>query len=285
MKHITYLFLLLVLLSSCQRNNLQTISKEVLSKELTEVQADSGLVILIKDNEIAAKVNLISDNGIYKEGDELSFQTKRDMGTLLSTACMMAALDCISPTDTVDVGAGIYLKDGKEVRDHNADKGGYGVLTAEQVIAYDSKIGIMKIMERCDQVKDNLSKMGFSSLHVSPMEIATFYNRIANEDTTLCSEKIMNEIWDMLFKVILEGTGKSIFLDAVPLAGKTGYSELDGKKEVSCCIFFNVDGALYTCLVIISNPKQGYPSGGVMAGNVIKGIVNHLKSEENEKEN
>lgn len=275
MKQISTFFLLLVIITSCQRNKLQTISKEVLSKELTEVQADSGLVILIKDNEIAAKVNLISDNGIYKEGDEQSFQTKRDMGTLLSTACMMAALDCISPTDTVDVGAGIYLKDGKEVRDHNADKGGYGVLTAEQVIAYDSKIGITKIMERCDQVKDNLSKMGFS-LHVSPMEIATFYNQIANEDTTLCSEKIMNEIWDMLFKVILEGTGKSIFLEDVSLAGKTGYSEQDGKKDVSCCTFFNVDGSLYTCLVIISNPKQGYPSGGVMAGNVVKGIVNYL---------
>lgn len=275
MKHIAYLFLLLVLLSSCQRNELQSISKDVLSKELTEVQADSGLVILIKNNEIAVKVNLISDNGIYKEGDEQIFQTKRDMGTLLSTACMMAALDCISPTDTVDVGAGIYLKDGQEIRDHNADKGGYGVLTAEQVIAYDSKIGIMKVMERCNQVKDNLSKMGFS-LHVSPMEIATFYNQIANEDTTLCSEKIMNEIWDMLFKVILEGTGKSIFLEDVPLAGKTGYSEQDGKKEVSCCTFFNVDGSLYTCLVIISNPKQGYPSGGVMAGKVIKGIVKYI---------
>lgn len=284
MKLISTFFLLLVIITSCQRNDLQSISKEVLSKELTEVQADSGLVILIKDNEIAAKVNLISDNGIYKEGDEQSFQTKRDMGTLLSTACMMAALDdCITPTDTVDVGAGIYLKDGKEIRDHNADKGGYGVLTAEQVIAYDSKIGIMKIMERCDQVKDNLlSKMGFSSLLVSPMEIATFYNRIANEDTTLCPEKKMNEIWDMLFKVILEGTGKSIFLEDVPLAGKTGYSEQDGKKDVSCCIFFNVDGSLYTCLVIISNPKNGYPSGGVMAGDVVKGIVNHLKSEENE---
>lgn len=278
MKHIAFLFLLLVIITSCQRNELQTISKENLSKELTEVQADSGLVILIKDNEIAAKVNLISDNGMYKEGKEQTFQTKKDMGTLLSTACMMAALDCISPTDTVDVGAGIYLKDGKEIRDHNADKGGYGVLTAEQVIAYDSKIGIMKIMKRCDQVKDNLSKMGFSSLHVSPMEIVTFYNRIANEDTTLCSEKVMNEIWDMLFKVILKGTGKSIFLEDVPLAGKTGYSEQDGKKEVSCCTFFNVDGSLYTCLVIISNPKQGYPSGGVMAGNVIKEIVNSLNN-------
>lgn len=276
MKQISTFFLFLVLLSSCQRNDLQTVSKEALSKELTEVQADSGLVILIKDNEIAAKVNLISDNGQYKEGDEQTFQSKRDMGTLLSTACMMVALDCISPTDTVDVGAGIYIKDGKRIEDHNADKGGYGVLTAEQVIAYDSKIGITKIMERCDQVKENLSKMGFSSLLVSPMEIATFYNRIANEDRTLCSEKVMNEIRDMLFKVIVDGTGNSIFLEDVPLAGKTGYSEQDGKKNISCCTFFNVNGSLYTCLVIISNPKQGYPSGGVMAGNVVKGMVKYI---------
>lgn len=276
MKQISTFFLFLVLLSSCQRNDLQTISKEALSKELTEVQADSGLVILIKNNEIAAKVNLISDNGQYKDGDEQTFQSKRDMGTLLSTACMMATLDCISPTDTVDVGAGIYIKDGKRIEDHNADKGGYGVLTAEQVIAYDSKIGITKIMERCDQVKENLSKMGFSSLLVSPMETATFYNRIANEDRTLCSEKVMNEIRDMLFKVIVDGTGNSIFLEDVPLVGKTGYSEQDGKKDISCCTFFNVNGSLYTCLVIISNPKQGYPSGGVMAGNVIKGIVKYI---------
>lgn len=276
MKQISTFFLFLVLLSSCQRNDLQTISKEALSKELTEVQADSGLVILIKDNEIAAKVNLISDNGQYKDGDEQTFRSKRDMGTLLSTARMMAALDCISPTDTVDVGTGIYIKDGKRIEDHNADKGGYGVLTAEQVIAYDSKIGITKIMERCDQVKENLSKMGFSSLLVSPMETATFYNRIANEDRTLCSEKVMNEIRDMLFKVIVDGTGNSIFLEDILLAGKTGYSEQDGKKDISCCTFFNVNGSLYTCLVIISNPKQGYPSGGVMAGNVIKGIVKYI---------
>ena len=124
MKHIAYLFLLLVLLSSCQRNNFQTITKEVLSKELVEVQADSGLVILIKDNEITAKVNLISNNGIYKEGNEQTFQTGRDMGTLLSTAYMIAALDCISYTDTVDVGSGIYLKDGIRIEDHNADDTG-----------------------------------------------------------------------------------------------------------------------------------------------------------------
>lgn len=211
MKHITYLFLLLVLLLSCQGNNLQTITKEVLSKGLVEVQADSGLVILIKDNEITAKVNLISNNGIYKEGNEQTFQTRRDMGTLLSTAYMISALDCISYTDTVDVGSGIYLKDRIRIEDHNADKGGYGVLTAEQVIAYDSKIGITKFMERCDHVKENLSRMGFSSLLVSPIEIVSFYNRIANNDHTLCSEKAMKEISNILFKVILDGTGKVLF--------------------------------------------------------------------------
>ena len=68
MKQISTFFLLLAFLLSCQGNNLQTITKEVLYKELAEVQADSGLVILIKDNEITAKVNLISNNGIYKEG-------------------------------------------------------------------------------------------------------------------------------------------------------------------------------------------------------------------------
>ena len=235
MKQINIFFLLLVLLPSCQRNNLQTITKEILSKELAEIQADSGLVILIKDNEITAKVNLISDNGIYKESNEQTFQTGRDMGTLLSTAYMIAMLDCLSPTDTIDVGSGIYLKDGIRIEDHNADKGGYGVLTAEQVIAYDSKIGIKKFMERCDHVKENLSRMGFSSLLVSPIEIVSFYNRIANNDHTLCSEKAMKEIRNMLFKVILDGTGKSIFLEDIQLAGKTGYTEQNGqKKDVSC---------------------------------------------------
>lgn len=279
MKQISTFFLLLAFLLSCQGNNLQTITKEVLSKELVEVQADSGLVILIKDNEITAKVNLISNNGIYKEGNEHTFQTGRDMGTLLSTAYMISALDCISYTDTVDVGSGIYLKDGIRIEDHNADKGGYGVLTAEQVIAYDSKIGITKFMERCDHVKENLSRMGFSSLLVSPIEIVSFYNRIANKDHTLCSEETMKEIRNMLFKVILDGTGKSIFLEDIQLAGKTGYTEQNGqKKDVSCCTFFNMDGSLYTCLIIISNPKEGYPSGGVMAGNVTKGIINNLRN-------
>lgn len=70
--------------------------------------------------------------------------------------------------------------------------------------------------------------------------------------------------------------------DNVPLqisaigAGKTGTIITSKEKEISFCGYFTVDGSLYTCLVIISNPKKDYPSDGIMAENVIKYIVNSL---------
>ena len=54
MKQISTFFLLLVLMTSCQQQDLQGIAKEALAEELIEVEADSGLVILMKDNEVVA---------------------------------------------------------------------------------------------------------------------------------------------------------------------------------------------------------------------------------------
>ena len=274
MKQISIFFFLLTLITSCQQQDIQSIAKEALSKELTEVQADSGLVILMKDNEVVAQVNLVADKDSYRLGDDSVFQEKRDMGTLLSTACMMAVLDCVSPTDTVDVGDGVYIKEGQRIEDHNADMGGYGVLTAEQVIAFDSRVGITKLMERCPQGQENLRRMGFSPLLASPMEVTSFYNRIANKDRSLCADEAMSEIRSMLSKVVTDGTGKNLFSDSLAIAGKTGSTA--NKEEVSCCGFFTINGSIYTCLVIVSHPKNGYPSGGVMAGNVVKEVANCL---------
>lgn len=274
MKQIIFLPFSLLLFISCQQENLQSISRESLLKELQETKADAGLLILLKDKEIAVKVNLIQENGMYKEGNEEVFHQPRNTGTLLTTIPLMCILDSISLTDTVDVGNGIYIKDGKEIRDHNADRGGYGVLTTEQVLAFDSKIGFIKLMEKNEQTLEaNFYKMGFSTLELSPLEIVNFYNRIAHKDTSLCSPKVMEDIQNMLSKVITNGTGKNLYREDIPIAGKTGNAE----NEVSCCAYFTLDNSVYTCLVIISNPKKGYPSGGMMAGNVINGIVNQLK--------
>ena len=72
---------------------------------------------------------------------------------------------------------------------------------------------------------------------------------------------------------------EKFFLEDIQLAGKTGYTEQNGQqRDVSCCTLFNIDGSLYTCLIIISNQKEGYPSGGVMAGNITKEIINNLRN-------
>lgn len=263
-----YCFILFsLLLASCQRGtDYPSISQTFLSQELIETKADSGLVILLKDNEVVAQINLIREDSLYKESNEQVFQTKRDMGTLLSPIYWMEALTRIPLQDTVDVGNGIYInKEGKEIRDHNANRGGYGVITAEQVIAFDSKVGITKLMER----------QGIPPARYSPLEVVEYYNRIAMGDTALCSGGVMRDIRSVLSKVIAEGTGKNLYREDLPIAGKTGYSE----KNVSACVYLSHGNSIYTCLVIISNPKGGYPSGGTMCGDVIKGIINGLSVE------
>ena len=275
MKHLTLiLFSISLLLASCQqRSNIQSLSKSSLSKELIETKADSGLLILLKDSKTVAKVNLILEDSLYKEGNEQVFQTKRDMGTLLSPAYLMAASDFISLADTVDVGNGIYIKDGIQIEDHNANRGGYGVISAEQVISFDSKIGLVKLLEKSGSVDEEITSLCFQNFQATPEKTVTYFDRIAHEDFSLYPAEKMAEVRKALRMVITDGTGKNLDLENLEVSGKTGKAD---KNEISCCAYFKIDESVYTCLVIISNPKEGYPSGGMMCGDVIKGVVERI---------
>ena len=270
------IFVLLLVFSinlNLKGENLFSVSKEVLSKELIETKADSGLLILLKDSKAVAKVNLVLEDSLYKESNEQVFQTKRDMGTLLSPAYLMAISDCVSFTDTVDVGNGIYIKDGVQIEDHNANRGGYGVISAEQVIAFDSKIGMIKLLERCGNIEEKISSLGLQYFQATPEKILAYFDRIANEDFSLYPAEKMKQIRYLLRKVITDGTGKNLDLENLEISGKTGKTN---ENEISCCAYFKIDESVYTCLVIISNPKEGYPSGGMMCGEVIKRIVENI---------
>ena len=73
-----YCFILFsLLLASCHHQpDYPSISQTSLSKELIATKADSGLVILLKDNEVVAQINLIREDSLYKESNEQVFQTK-----------------------------------------------------------------------------------------------------------------------------------------------------------------------------------------------------------------
>lgn len=278
---------MVMVFSSCKQHGVRSI----LHDKLTELQADSGLVIIIDRNgNIVTNVNLVAENGMYKDGDNLTFDTRRTIGSLFSPVSMLIALNgnTVLPTDVFDVENGVLLVDDCEIRDHNANIGGYGKITAEQVIAFDSNVGIAKIILNgydSDKFIQSINDLELDvmaedaplvklatgyGIKITPISILSFYNDIASNKVDVLDK--------MLAQVVKEGTGSPADSEMVSIAGKTGNVLLpDGTREVSFCGYFPADDPEYTCLVIISNPKNGYPSGGAMAGDVVRQIAEIIK--------
>lgn len=270
MLKLSYIFYLVLIITSCitEKSQLRSNAEISLRTTLQEVNADSGLVMLMDSaGNVIVKSSLSLLNG--KSLEDGVYTTVRDMGTLAVPVSLIPVLEKgnVSLSDTVDVGNGIYNHNGKEIRDHNADMGGYGEITLQQAILFDSKVGVIKSLSPYTTIKTTYS----------PTEILNFYHSIAVSDHSICSAKTMKEIQQTFEMVVSEGTGKPLFSDNVKITGKTGsVIKEDGKHEVSFCGYFKVNNAVYTCLVIISNPKNGYPSGGIMAGDVVKGIIKSI---------
>lgn len=153
--------------------------------------------------------------------------------------------------------------------------------------------------------KTTLAWMSFGyETQVPPIYMLMFYNGIANngkmikpfitksflrdgdvvkEFTTevinpsLCSERTLNQIKDMLRFVVTDGTAKVVNSDYFEIAGKTGTALIASRGGysgyyVSFCGYFPADNPKYTCFVGIRRPK-GVPSGGLMPGAVFKNIA------------
>lgn len=274
-------------LLSCTQSKFQTIPKQILLEKLTEIDADSGLVLIVNnEGNIVTKINLVLNNGEYKEGSEQIFNTPREIGSLFTPASMLIALkdNVVIPTDTIDVGEGALFIEEAKITDHNYLSGGYGKIIATEVISYNSNVGISKIIlnnYNRDRFIQSVENIGFDitvndmdlpwlslgyGVNATPVSIVSFYHDIAQN-------KKGSDIQNMLIKTVKEGTGKPVDSDLVNIAGKTGSINSDNKIDVTFCGYFPVENPKYTCLVIISNPKKGSPSGGLMTGDVVKKIA------------
>lgn len=60
--------------------------------------------------------------------------------------------------------------------------------------------------------------------------------------------------------------------------GSAGYSAGGKSHQVSFCGFFPYENPKYTCIVVIREPKIGYPSGGLMSGVVVKNIAERISA-------
>jgi len=153
--------------------------------------------------------------------------------------------------------------------------------------------------------KTTLAWMSFGyETQVPPIYMLMFYNGIANNgkmikpfitkailkdgnvieefgteviNNSMCSEKTLKQVQDILRGVVEKGTGKAVNSEMVTVAGKTGTAMIASGGGysgyyVSFCGYFPADKPQYTCFVGIRKP-QGSPSGGLMPGAVFRNIA------------
>jgi len=129
----------------------QEIVEKALRDKLEELNAESGTAVLmaVKTGEIKAIANLgKSRDGSWSELLNYALSDMSEPGSTFKVASMMVALeDSVTyPDDPVDVGNGRFEYAGAKLLDHNADKGGYGKITAAKAIWFSSNIGVAKII-------------------------------------------------------------------------------------------------------------------------------------------
>lgn len=149
-------------------------------------------------------------------------------------------------------------------------------------------------------------------LMLTPLQILAFYNAIANDGQRMrprlvkevrnrgevtktfepeevggriCSRKTLRQIREMLEGVVENGTARNIYTRNYRIAGKTGTARMaggpggygGGRYKASFVGYFPAEKPLYSCIVVIDNPSNGYYATTVAAP-VFKEIADKVYS-------
>jgi cell division protein FtsI (penicillin-binding protein 3) len=131
---------------------IQDITERALLNELRRTNAESGTIIVmeVKTGEIKAITNMERTASGYREDMNYAVADLMEPGSTFKVASIMVALEdgVCRPDEMVDTGNGVYdyLKNNRPIRDHNANKGGFGRISVEQTIWQSSNVGVAKVI-------------------------------------------------------------------------------------------------------------------------------------------
>ena len=131
--------------------DIQDITEKALLNKLKEIDAESGTAVVmdVKTGEVKAITNMGRiREGVWTETKNHAVADETEPGSTFKVVSMMVALEdgVVHPDDTVETGNGLYPYAGNVVTDHNANRGGYGTITASKSIRYSSNVGVAKII-------------------------------------------------------------------------------------------------------------------------------------------
>ena len=149
---------------------LQAAADSLLNAKLTEINGLQGqaIVMEVQTGEILAMVGRERNfEGKFQTCDNFAYQ--QELGSLMSTVSLLAALETgnVKINDEVDVGSGVWpVDDERLMKDHNWYQGGYGMITFEEALRFNSNIGIGKAVVKAfgsnpQHFYDMLDKMSY----------------------------------------------------------------------------------------------------------------------------
>jgi cell division protein FtsI (penicillin-binding protein 3) len=338
--------------------DIQDVAQSALRQHLDSHNAEHGCAILMEvaTGRIRAIANLTLDTstGTYREDLNYAISEAIEPGSTFKLASMIAAMEdgYVDLDDPVNCLGGSITIAGATMSD--AHRGGYGIITAQQVFEKSSNVGVIQITRAAyssDPQKwvDRIHGMGLGKplgleikgegrpyiknrkdpswsalslpwmsvgyeLLLTPMQILTFYNAVANNGT-MVKPQFVQEIREagrtvesfepqvlieriaspgtiekarvILEGVVLRGTARNLANASMTVAGKTGTAQSHSaegynKKDYRATFvgYFPTDKPVYSCIVMVTNPRGSAYYGGSVAAPVFKEIAEKVFSSE-----
>ncbi|MHB9054687.1 MAG: penicillin-binding protein [Paludibacteraceae bacterium] len=175
---------------------------------------------------------------------------------------------------------------------HPNDKSAYWSATTLpwMSIGYEVQIPPIYTLAFYNAIANNgkfIEPLFVKSINKNGLVVKEFKARVINYQ--ICKPSTLKDVRRALLGVVENpryGTGKAVHSPYIRIAGKTGTAQISkgiagysagGKThQVSFCGFFPYENPKYTCIVVIREPKIGYPSGGLMSGVVVKNIAERI---------
>lgn len=141
--------------------SMQDLAERSLIEELKEINANVGVAIVmdVPTGDIKAIVNMEKCfDGEYREIHNHAVSDLLEPGSVFKPTSILVALDdgVVDTTYRVETAGGVWPMYGRDMKDHNWRKGGYGMLTLAQTLWYSSNIGVSRIID--DHYRNNPEK-------------------------------------------------------------------------------------------------------------------------------
>jgi len=131
--------------------DMQDIAEKALVDSLRSFDAGSGYAILMEahSGEVKAIVNMQQNaDKSYTENRNGAVSDQVEPGSTFKVMSLIALLDDgkAKITDMIETGNGLYSYAGRVMKDHNANKGGYGRLSLAEAIHASSNVGVSRFV-------------------------------------------------------------------------------------------------------------------------------------------